>query len=83
MDRRREEQDWMEAHNLPLRFLQDGIRAAVASGTLKREPASLNLTEPDCFLAETDDGLWALNMGTKARRFGGVNVPAASIRRIR
>ena len=83
MDLRREEQDWMEAHNVPLRFLQDGIRAAVALGTLKREPAGLNLTEPDCFLAETDDGLWALNMGTKARRFGGVEIPAASIRRIR
>lgn len=83
MDLRREEQDWMEAHNLPLRFLQDGLRAAVASGTLAREPAGLNPTEPDLFLAETDDGLWALNMGTEARRFGGVDVPAASIRKIR
>jgi hypothetical protein len=83
MDLRREEQDWMEAHNVPLRFLQDGIRAAVASGTLKREPAGLNLTEPDLFLSETDDGLWALNMGSQARLFGGVEIPAASIRKIR
>jgi hypothetical protein len=87
MDLRQEEQDWMVAQNVPLRFLKDGIRAAVAAGLVKREPASLNLSAPDVFLAETTDGLWALNMGTEARRVGsdpgGIELPAASVRRLR
>ncbi|MCX6559932.1 MAG: hypothetical protein NTZ26_05395 [Candidatus Aminicenantes bacterium] len=87
MDMRQEEQSWIEAQNLPLRFLKDGIRAAVAGGILKREPASLNLSTPDLYFVETTDGLWALNMGNEARRVGApkgeIEVPAASIRRIR
>jgi hypothetical protein len=87
MDIRQEEQDWMTAQNVPLRFLKDGIRAAVAAGLLKREPAGLSLSSPDVFLAETTDGLWALNMGTAARRVGAasgeIELPAASVRRLR
>lgn len=87
MDIRQEEQDWMTAQNVPLRFLKDGFRAAVAAGLVKREPAGLNLSSPDVFLAETTDGLWALNMGTAARRVGAasgeIELPAASVRRLR
>lgn len=87
MDIRQEEQDWMVAQNVPLRFLKDGIRAGVAAGLLKREPASLSPSTPDLFLVETTDGVWALNMGTAMRRVGAaggeIEVPAASIRRVR
>ncbi len=87
MDIRQEEQDWMVAQNVPLRFLKDGLRAAVSAGLVKREPSSLSLSTPELFLAETTNGVWALNMGTAARRIGAaageIEVPAASIRRVR
>jgi hypothetical protein len=87
MDMTQLEQDWMIAQNVPLRFLQDGIRASAAAGILKKEPASLNLAVPDVFLAETTDGLWALNMGGSIRSVpgpgGAVELPPLSIRRVR
>jgi hypothetical protein len=87
MDMRQLEQDWVVAQNVPLRFLQDGIRASVGAGILKKEPATLNLTMADLFLVETTDGLWALNMGSAARSLPGpageAAIPPLSIRRVR
>jgi hypothetical protein len=87
MDMRQLEQDWVVAQNVPLRFLQDGIRASVGAGILKKEPGTLNLTMADLFLVETTEGLWALNMGTAARSLPGpavaVEIPPLSIRRVR
>jgi hypothetical protein len=87
MDMRSLEQDWIVAQNIPLRFFQDGIRASVGAGILKKEPATLNLTMADLFLVETTEGLWALNMGSAAHSrpgpAGAVDIPALSIRRVR
>ncbi len=87
MDMKQLEQDWVVAQNVPLRFLQDGIRSSVAAGILKKEPATLNRTAGEIFLAETTEGLWALNMGTAGRSLpgpaGAVEIPSRSIRRIR
>jgi hypothetical protein len=87
MDMKQLEQDWVVAQNVPLRFLQDAIRSSVAVGILKSEPTTLNMMAPDVFLAETTDGLWALNMGTAARSWtgpaGSVKIPPLSIRRVR
>lgn len=87
MDMQQREQDWVVAQNVPLRFLQDGIRSSVAAGILKKEPATLNLAAPDVFLVETTAGLWALNMGSTARTTAGpagaAEIPPHSIRRVR
>ena len=72
MDLRQREDSWVLAHNLPFRFLKDGIQDAVRDKKIASAPASLNFDVPDVYLVETDDGLMALNMGDGAKK---VNYP--------
>lgn len=86
MDLKPEEESWMTAYNLPMRFLKDGIRECHEEGVLKKIPLSLNLSAPDVFLVETEDGLAALNMGSSSEKVdfpgGSFEIQAASILRL-
>ena len=67
MDLRQNEASWAQSHRLPLRFVQDLLRSAIAERRLAAVPATLNLDLPDVFKVETDAGLWILNMGAETR----------------
>jgi hypothetical protein len=75
MDLRPKEESWMVAHNLPMRFLKDGIQDCISEGVLKKVPLSLNLAAPDVFLVETEDGVMALNMNSVSKK---VDYPGGS-----
>jgi hypothetical protein len=68
MDIKPREESWTVAHKIPLRFVQDALRDAARDGLLKKVPASLNPNIPDVYLVETEEGLWALNMGSTAQK---------------
>jgi hypothetical protein len=86
MDLRPEEESWMVAHNLPIRFLRDGIQDCIGEGVLKKIPLSLNLDAPGVFLVETADGVLALNMNPAPKKVdypgGSFEITAASILRL-
>ncbi len=83
LDLRQREESWMVARNLPFLFFKDGVQDAVRDGKLKRAPASLNFDVPGVYLAETQDGLMALNMGDATKRIeyaaGALEIPARSL----
>jgi hypothetical protein len=68
MDIEQDEESWVVAQNLPLRFLKDGLRDAAREGVLKSLPLSLNLDLPDIYFAATEAGLAILNMGPDSRK---------------
>ncbi|OGD19210.1 MAG: hypothetical protein A2W03_15345 [Candidatus Aminicenantes bacterium RBG_16_63_16] len=86
MDLKQREDSWVLAHNLPFRFLKDGIADAVRDKKIAKAPASLNFDVPDVYLVETDEGLMALNMGDgpkKVNYSGGVlEIPGRSLARV-
>ncbi|MCB1104100.1 MAG: family 14 glycosylhydrolase [Opitutaceae bacterium] len=83
IDLKVDEESWVTAKRVPLRFLRDSLRQCLAEGLLPAEPASLNLDEPDVYKVLTTEGLWVLNLrGTAATiPVDGqpVEVPAKSI----
>ena len=83
MDLKQNEQNWMVAQNLPLRFIRDCLVKEVASGTIKTMPPTLNLDTENLFKVQMDAGLWILNMAGEGRTIeqGGVaiEIPAKSI----
>jgi hypothetical protein len=87
MDLKQREDSWVVAHNIPFRFLGDGIQDAVRDGKVKKVPASLNLEVPDVYLVESDDGVMALNMADGPRkvniRGGAVDIPGRSLARVK
>lgn len=87
MDLRQREDSWMVAHNLPFRFLKDGIEDCVRRGFLKKAPLSLNVGVPDVYLVETRAGLLILNMGDDDKKIetssGPIEVPGRSIKRVK
>jgi hypothetical protein len=86
MDLRPEEESWMVAHNLPMRFLKDGIQDCIGEGVLRKIPLSLNLAVPGVFLVETADGILALNMNPISKKVdypgGSFEIPGTSILRL-
>jgi hypothetical protein len=86
MDLRPEEESWMVAYNLPMRFLKDGIQDCIGEGVTKKIPLSLNLDVPGVFLIETADGVLALNMNPVSKKVdypgGSFEIEAASILRL-
>lgn len=86
MDLRPKEESWMVAHNLPMRFLRDGIQDCIGEGVLKKIPLSLNLAARGVFLVETADGILALNMNSDSRKVdypgGSFEIPGTSILRL-
>ncbi len=87
MDLRPEEESWMVSHHLPMRFLKDGIQDCISEGVLKKVPLSLNLTAPDVFLVETEDGVLALNMSPVSKKVdypgGSFEIAGTSILKIK
>jgi len=86
MDLKPEEESWMVAHNLPMRFLKDGIQDCIGEGVLKKIPLSLNPAVSDVFLVETADGVLALNMNPVPKKVeypgGSFEIPGPSIQRL-
>jgi hypothetical protein len=87
MDLKQREDSWMVAHNIPFRFLKDGIEDCARRGLLNKIPQSLNLNVLDVYLVETTEGLLALNMCDQARTFetgsGRVDIPGRSLLKIK
>ncbi|MCX6576508.1 MAG: hypothetical protein NTV82_08975, partial [Candidatus Aminicenantes bacterium] len=86
MDLKPEEESWMVAHNLPMRFLKDGIQDCIGEGVLRKIPLSLNLAVPGVFLVETADGILALNMNPAPKKVdypgGSFEIAGTSIQRL-
>jgi hypothetical protein len=86
MDLRPEEESWMVAHNLPMRFLRDGIQDCIGEGVLKKIPLSLNLAVPGVFLVETTESILVLNMNPISKKVdypgGAFEIAGASILRL-
>ena len=86
MDLKQREDSWMVAHNIPFRFLRDGIEDCARSGFLRKVPLSLNLNVSDVYLVETTEGLLALNMSDEAKKVGMgtelVEIPGRSLLKI-
>jgi hypothetical protein len=86
MDLKQREDSWMVAHNIPFRFLRDGIEDCARSGLLRKVPLSLNLNVSDVYLVETTEGLLALNMSDETKSVetesGRIEIPGRSLLRI-
>ncbi len=83
MDLKVTEAAWVVAEQLPLHFVKDALELCIARGWLSKVPASLVLGLDDLFMAQTDTGLWVLNMRNAPQkvkiRGELVEVPAQSI----
>jgi len=86
MDLSQKEESWTIAYNLPMRFLKDGLQECIQEGVLTKTPLSLNLSAPDVFLVETEEGLSVLNMSSVSKKVdypgGSFEIPAASLLRL-
>jgi hypothetical protein len=87
MDLKQREDSWMVAHNIPFRFLKDGIEDCARCKLLKKVPLSLNLSASDVYLVETTEGLLALNMSDNTQTIetdaGRVEIPGRSLLKIK
>jgi len=87
MDLRQKEESWTVAHNLPFRFVKDGIEDCVRQGFLEKTPVSLNPGVADLYLVETRDDLLVLNMGDEDKRVetkgGLIEISGRSIKRVK
>ncbi|HND61196.1 MAG TPA: beta-galactosidase [Opitutaceae bacterium] len=83
MDLKVTEAAWTVAEQLPLHFVKDTLELCIAQGWLRQVPASLVLGMDDLFMAQTDSGLWILNMRNTPQKVKVrgelVEVPAQSI----
>ncbi len=84
MAMKQEEDTWMVAHRLPLRFMRDSFQTCINEKLIRRIPPTINLEIPDFYKVQTDDGLWLLNMGTRPQTLEqdgiATEVPALDIR---
>lgn len=87
MDLKQREDSWMVAHNIPFRFLKDGIEDCARRGLLKKSPLSLNLNVSDVYLVDTTEGLLALNMSGETKIVeigtGRIEIPGRSLLKIK
>lgn len=79
-------EDWMESLRLPLLFMQDVWLQLVAEKKLARLPASLNLDQPDLYVAAVQGATLLFNAGPAPGHWPGVGgdilLPAGGIARL-
>lgn len=83
MDFTQRKENWMVSQRVPVHFMKDCLTSCVAHGTLKAQPATLNLTASDVYLVKASGSIWVLNMGNEAKHVEvggtGVEIPPLSI----